>query len=290
MSETPRAAVASDAVPPAPEHATPHRRASAPTATAQELGLALALWHRDMLRLVRDPARWLGVVLQPMLFWALLGSGMSSVFTLSGIGDLDYFQYFFPGLLVMVVLFTTIFAMMAVIEDRQHGVLQQVLTAPGSRGALVAGKTAGVATVAFVQIALTLVAAPLAGFDVTEAHWPLFLAAFLLGTVGLTAMSFTFAWLLRSTGGYHAIMAVFLLPLWMVSGAMFPAPGGWLDALMYANPMSYMVDGFRHALHGGLAPLGLVGPGVALAALAGFAALTLALAVTVSRRHPGATR
>lgn len=289
MSDIPRAAVASESAP-APVADAADTAPAPRTAAAQELGLAAALWQRDMLRLIRDPARWIGVVLQPMLFWALLGSGMSSVFTLSGIGDLDYFQYFFPGLLVMVVLFTTIFAMMAVIEDRQHGVLQQVLTAPGSRVALVAGKTAGVATVALAQIVLTLVAAPLAGFDVTEVHWPLFIAAFILGTIGLTAMSFTFAWVLRSTGGYHAIMAVFLLPLWMVSGAMFPAPGGWIDAIMYANPMSYMVDGFRHALHGGLAPLGLVGPGVALAALGAFAVVTLALAVAVSRRHPGATR
>jgi len=260
------------------------------TRAGMELGLALAMWRRDMLRLVRDRARWIGVVIQPLLFWALLGSGMGSVFTIEGIGGLDYLQFFFPGLLVMVVLFTTIFAMMAVIEDRQHGFLQQVMTAPGSRVGLVLGKTAGVATVALVQVVLTLVAAPLAGFDLLAVHWPLLAAVFVAGTVGLTAMSFTLAWLLRSTGGYHAIMAVFLLPLWLVSGAMFPPTGGWLDIVMTVNPMTYMVDGFRHALHGGLAPVSLAGPLPAILVLTGFAVATVALAVVVARRVPGATR
>lgn len=257
---------------------------------AMEIGLALAMWRRDMLRLVRDRARWIGVVIQPLLFWLLLGSGMGSVFTIEGLGGLGYLQFFFPGLLVMVVLFTTIFAMMAVIEDRQHGFLQQVMTAPGSRAGLVLGKTAGVATVAFVQVALTLVAAPLAGFDLAAVHWPLLLVVFLTGTVGLTALSFTLAWLLRSTGGYHAIMAVFLLPLWLVSGAMFPPTGGWLDVIMTVNPMTYMVDGFRHALHGGLAPVSLSGPLTATLVLTGIALATVLLAIFVARRVPGATR
>ena len=257
---------------------------------AMELGLMAAMWRRDMLRLVRDRARWIGVVIQPMLFWLLLGTGMGSVFTIAGIGGLSYLQFFFPGLLVMVVLFTTIFAMMAVIEDRQHGFLQQVLTAPGSRAGLVLGKTAGVATVALVQVLLTLVAAPLAGFDLAAVHWPLLAVVFLAGTVGLTALSFTLAWLLNSTGGYHAIMAVFLLPLWMVSGAMFPPSGGWLNVVMTVNPMTYMVDGFRHALHGGLAPVGLVGPLTATLVLVGFAAAMVLLAVVVARRAPGAPR
>ena len=272
--------------------APPSRQAAAarPTRAAAELGLAGALWRRDMMRLARAPARWIGGVVQPLLFWLLLGSGLGSVFTLRGVGELSYLQFFFPGLLVMVVLFTTIFAMMAVIEDRQHGILQQVLTAPGSRTALVLGKIAGVATVALVQVLLTLLAAPAAGFDLGAVAWPSLATAFLTGTAGLTALSFTLAWVLRSTAGYHALMAVFLLPLWLVSGAMFPPAAGWLGALMTANPMTYLVDAFRHALHGGTAPVALASPAVAQLVLLGFALLLTALAVTVARRVPGASR
>jgi len=261
-----------------------------PSRAALELGLLVAMWQRDMLRLRRDPARWIGVVVQPVLFWLLLGSGMGSVFALDGLAGVSYLQFFFPGLLVMVVLFTTIFAMMAVIEDRQHGFLQQVLTAPGSRAALVLGKTAGVATVALVQVALTLVAAPAAGFDLGAVSWPALFAAFLTGTAGLTALSFILAWVLRSIAGYHALMAVFLLPLWLVSGAMFPPPAGWLGTLMAVNPMTYLVDAFRHALHGGTAPVSLASPVTAQLVLLGFAAAMLALAVLTARRVPGASR
>lgn len=255
-----------------------------------ELGLFVALWQRDMLRLVRDTSRWLGVVLQPILLWLLLGSGMANVFKLDGTLGMSYLQFFYPGLLVMIVLFTTIFAMMAVIEDREQGFLQQVQTAPGSRAALVLGKTAGVATIALAQMILALVAAPGAGYSLGDTAWGTFLLTFLFGAVGLTALSFCFAWLLRSTGGYHAIMAVVLMPLWLVSGAMFPPQHGWLDVVMTLNPMAYMVDGFRHALSGGTAPVALHSPTVAVVVLAGFALLTLALAVFVSRISAGARK
>jgi len=267
---------------------TPERaRSTTPSRLRFELALIGALWRRDMLRLVRDTARWLGVVLQPLLLWVLLGSGLASVFTIEGIAGLDYFQFFYPGLLVMIVLFTTIFAMMAVIEDRESGFLQQVLTAPGSRASLVLGKTAGVATVAFLQVLLTLLVAPLAGFDLLAVHWPLLLLVFVLGTVALTALSFSLAWVLRSTAGYHAVMAMLLLPLWLISGAMFPPREGWLEVIMTANPMTYMVDGFRHALHGGEAPVALAGPAVAVAVLAGATALFVGLALFVSRARGG---
>ena len=123
-----------------------------------ELGLIRALWQRDLIRLMRERSRWLGVVLQPLLFWVLIGSGMGQTFAIAG-SEVDYLAFFFPGILVMIMLFTTIFASMAIIEDRQQGFLQQVIVAPGSRLALVLGKIAGVTTVACVQIVLCMVVA-----------------------------------------------------------------------------------------------------------------------------------
>jgi len=237
-----------------------------------------------MLHLIRERSRWLGVVLQPLLFWVLLGAGLGDVFHVEGLEDLDYLTFFFPGVLLMVVLFTTVFATMAVIEDRQHGFLQQLAVSPTSRLSMVLGKTAGVTTVAAVQLALCLVAAPMAGFDLLEVHWAGLVTAALLGCVSLTGISFTMAWLVQSTHAYHALMSMVLLPLWMISGAMFPPGDGLLGGLMMVNPMTYMVDGLRHALHGGQAPVAQVGLGVALWVLLGCATVSLGLAVAAASR------
>ncbi len=253
---------------------------------AIELCVILALLCRDIILLLRVRTRCLGVILPPLMFWVLLGLGLGETFKLEGVDDLDYLTFFFPGILVMIVLFTTVFATMAVIEDRQQGFLQQILVGPSSRSAMVAGKTAGVTSVALLQGALCLVAAPLAGFDLTATDWFGFLLSMTLGCVGLTGLSFAIAWKLGSTHAYHAIMAVVLLPLWMVSGAMFPPRGGWMDILMWLDPMTWMVDGVRHALHGGVAPVALMSPEMSWLMLTLFAAFAFIAAARTSRRSP----
>lgn len=256
-----------------------------PSAPAIEWGVVRALWRRDVKRLLRERARWLGVVLQPLLFWGLLGSGMASVFQLGEGGpDSGYLGFLFPGILVMIVLFTTVFNTMAVIEDRQGGFLQQVLAGPASRAALVGGKTAGVTTVALAQIAIALLFAPLAGFGWTGIAWGAFVSGLVLGCVTLTGISYAMAWVLGSTQAYHALMTVLLLPLWMISGAMFPPHEGWLGVLMVVDPMTYMVDALRHALHGGRASVATTSPLVAQLVLLALATASFATAVTTTRR------
>lgn len=253
-----------------------------PTRLRAELGLVLALWRRDLLRFRKDTGRWIGVVLQPLLLWVVLGTGMGKVF------GPDYHRYFFPGLVAMIALFTAIFATMAVIEDRQRGFLQQVLVAPGGKTALVLGKVMGVLSVALLQLALTMPAAPLAGFDLLAIDWPLFLASFVLGTVTVTAASFALAWVVSTSHAYHALMGVLLIPLWLVSGAVFPLGGtGWLGVIAHGNPITYMVDGMRHALDGGASPLGHASGALAIGLLVAFAVASLALASLVARRPVG---
>lgn len=228
---------------------------SSSASTSPDLGLIYALWIRDLMRLRAESSRWIGVVLQPLLFWVVLGAGMGSVFRIEGLSGLDYAEYFFPGVIAMVVLFTTIFATMSVIEDRQTGFLQQVMVVPGRRVSLVLGKTAGVSTVSVIQALLCAFAAPLAGYSVLQIHWPLLVLVLLLASVAMTALNFVMAWMISSTAGYHGIMSVVLLPLWMLSGAMYPASEGWTQWAMTLNPMSYMVEGIRHSLYGGQAPV-----------------------------------
>ena len=210
-----------------------------------------------------------------------------SVFRIEGL-PIDYLEYFFPGILAMVVLFTAVFATMSVIEDRQRGFLQQVMVVPGSRASFVLGKTAGVTTMALVQCLLCVLAAPAAGISLGGIHWPLLLLSLTLGCIGLTAVNFAMAWVINSTAGYHAIMGVLLLPLWIVSGAMFPPSGNWVGPVMAANPMSYLVDATRHSLYGGSAPVSQAGLGASLGVLGGFALVGVAFTVWfVDRRSQG---
>jgi ABC-2 type transport system permease protein len=255
------------------------------SALAQEGGLALCLWKRELMRVARERARWIGALAQPLLFWLITGSGMARSFHVPGHEDVSALTYFFPGMLVMIILFTTIFGTISVVEDRQQGFLQSVLVAPGSRLALVCGKIAGVTTLVMVQLAFFLLLAPAAGFHAGEIRWVSLVLVSVVSAVGLTAMNFTAAWLLDSVQGYHAIMGVVLIPLWFLSGAMFPPPGGWLGAVMRLNPLTYATDGLRAAL----SPDSLGAPGasmpVVLAVLVIYSIVMISIATVACRRR-----
>lgn len=259
---------------------TPH------TAHTLALNLALmsALVRRDLVRLRRDTGRWVGLVLQPMLLWVLLGSGFGEVFKVPGLPGVDYHLFFFPGLVMMVSLFTAIFATMAVIEDRDHGFLQQVLVAPGARWAMVLGKVLGVLSIAMVQFALIIPASTLAGYSLAGIDWPTLILAFILGTLGTTSLAFALAWVSPTTHAYHAIMGVLLIPLWLISGSMFPLPSeGWLSIVAAINPMTYGLDGLRHGMEGGPSALATTAPATTFIALIIYVAVAFTLATWVSR-------
>lgn len=207
------------------------------------------LWRRDMLRFKVERSRWFGAVAQPLMFWALIGFGMGRNFSPGG-DAAGYQKYFFPGSLVMVVLFTTMFASMSIIEDRNTGFLQGVLVRPGARLGVLLGKIASVTTLALLQVLLFLLASPLAGFRILDFAGGSLLFTLTAGTVGLAALSLAGAWILNSIHGYHAVMGVVLFPLWVLSGAMFPLDAVWLRVLGALNPLSYFVEGVRLALGG----------------------------------------
>lgn len=210
---------------------------------------AYSLWLREIVRFYRQKARVVGVIATPLLFWVLLGSGFARSFH-TGAGAESYLKYFFPGSVVMIVLFTAIFSMMSLIQDRNEGFLLSVLAAPVSRSAIVLGKVLGGATLAAIQGIIFLVFTPLVGArpDAAAILWSVL--AIVLISFELTALGFAIAWPMDSPQAFHAIVNLLLLPLWMLSGALFPADraSGWLGFLMRLNPLSYGVDALRNAL------------------------------------------
>ncbi len=220
------------------------------------LGPALALASREWVRFLRQRNRVIGAILTPVLFWLLLGGGMGETF--EGPSGEPYLEYFFPGMLLMIVLFTAIFSTITLIEDRREGFMQGVLVSPVPRWGIVLGKVLGGASLAAAQAILLLLVAPLVGIDMTVGGF-FIAAAFCVGlSLALVSLGVALAWPMTSTQGYHVAMNLLLMPLWFLSGAVFPVAtaGGPIKWLAYANPLTYGLSGLRTGLGGAsLAPL-----------------------------------
>ena len=211
-----------------------------------------SLWARDVIRFYRQRSRVVGALGTPVVFWLLLGSGLGSSFRVTADAPVNYLQYFFPGTLALIVLFTAIFSTISVIEDRREGFLQGVLVAPVPRATIVAGKILSGTTLAVLQAMLFLLLAPGAGIGLrADLLLPLVVALLTLA-FALTGLGFLVAWQLDSTQGFHAVMNLVLVPMWLLSGAVFPAEGAawWIRAIMWANPMTYGVTALRVVLAG----------------------------------------
>jgi len=235
-----------------------------------------SLWRRDVVRFLRQPSRVIGALASPVLFWFVIGSGLGSSF------EGGFLQYFFPGSLALIVLFTAIFSTISVIEDRQEGFLQGVLASPAPRVAIVLGKALGSTTLAVVNGVLFLALLPLAGLSPGPAAILATVASIALLGLALSGLGLLIAWPMQSTQGFHVIMNIALVPLWLLSGALFPATGaaGWVRTVMNLNPLTPAVAVLRTLLTSDSA----VAVGPASAWVGAFAAVTIAMATLLVSR------
>ncbi len=260
--------------------------AGAAAGSAPRFWLVVAtLWFRELRGFYRQRSRVVGSLSTPLLFWFVLGSGFGSSILASGAG---YAQFFFPGTLALVVLFTSIFANISLIEDLREGFLLAVLVAPVSRLALILGKVLGGTTLGLIQGLLLLPLAPLVGLALDPRTLPAVLGIVFLTALGLTALGFFCAWWLNSVQGFHSIMNLVLMPMWLMSGSVFPVEGAsaWVRWLTAANPLAYGVAELRRLL-GASTPAEAAAPAVSWLVLGGFSALMLALAWHRASRTEG---
>jgi len=246
---------------------------------------AFTLWWRECVRFYRQRSRVIGVIASPLLFWLVIGSGFGTSFRSGDTGGQHYLDYFYPGALIMIVLFTSIFTMMSVIEDRKEGFLLSVLVAPVPRSAIVLGKVLGGTTLSTVQGLIFLAFAPFVGVHMDLVQFLLVVLTVFLVSFALTALGFAIAWPMDSNQAFHAIINLFLIPLWLLSGSLFPMTGasGWIRWLMLANPLTYGVEALRQLLFSG-------NPGVAslsasLATLLLFSLFMFGLAFLMANRR-----
>ncbi len=208
-----------------------------------------SLWWREVVRFYRQRSRVAGALGSPLVFWLLIGSGFGRSFrSAQGSG---YLEYFFPGTVMMILLFTSIFTSISIIEERREGFLLSVLVAPISRLHLVLGKVLGGTTLAFLQGTTFVLLAPLLGHSLTAGQWFSLLGVLLLNAFALTGLGFVCAWQMESVQGFHAIMNMVLVPMWVLSGALFPASGAstWVRWVMAMNPLTYGMTALQQILY-----------------------------------------
>jgi len=247
---------------------------------------AFTLWWREIVRFYRQRSRVVGVIASPLLFWLVIGSGFGTSFRSgNSAGQAHYLDYFYPGALIMIVLFTSIFTMMSVIEDRKEGFLLSVMVAPVPRSAIVLGKVLGGATLSAIQGLIFLVFAPFVGVHLGFGDFLLVAVVIFLVSFALTALGFAIAWPMDSSQAFHAIINLFLIPLWLLSGALFPLSGasGWLRLLMRINPLTYGVEALRELLYPSTSAIASIS--ISMIALVIFTAVMFGLCfVMVNRR------
>ncbi|PIE22665.1 MAG: multidrug ABC transporter permease [Planctomycetota bacterium] len=221
---------------------------------ASPMGIVQTLCSREIMAFLRQPSRVLSALMTPVLFWVIFGAGIGRSFrpTLEA-SEGDFLTYFFPGILGLSVVFSGIFSAITTILDRQKGFLQSVLVVPGPRMAIVAGKVLGGALLALLQGAILLLLAPLAGLELTFGSFLLAVLVLALLAFAMTAMGFWFAWKIDSVQGFHGVMNLLFFPLWLLSGALFPAGGAYAGIrwIMTLNPLHYGDAALRHALYVG---------------------------------------
>jgi ABC-2 type transport system permease protein len=248
----------------------------------------MSLWRREIVRFCRQRSRLTGAFVQPLVFWLLLGGGLRASFRPPGtVPGTSYVEYIYPGIIAMVLLFTAIFATISVVEDRQQGFLQGVLVAPVPRGSIVLGQAVGCTTLAVMQGVIFLLMAPFAGISLTLASVFQVTIVMALVAFGLSSLGLLIAWRLDSTQGFHAIMNLILLPMWVLSGAFFPTAGLpiWVEWTMRLNPLTYGMAALRRCLYLGNPDAAGAVPGLplALTVTIAFCIVSFAAAVAATR-------
>ncbi|MFE3449553.1 ABC transporter permease [Nonomuraea sp. NPDC059194] len=263
---------------------------------AHDLRAVKVVLHREMLRFVNDRTRMLSMLIQPVLWLFVMGTGLGTLVR-GSIPGVDFRTFMYPGMISMTVIMTAMFSAGSIVWDREFGFLREMLVAPVSRGSIVVGKCLGGAVVAVGQGVIILAMAGLVGVPYSPGLMVTLLAEMFLAAFTITAFGVSLAARMRNMQTFFGLMQMAIMPMMFLSGAMFPLTNlpSWLHVLTTVNPLTYAVDPMRQAVfsHLTLTPQvnALLNPGVqwfgwqvpvtvelGLVALLGLALLGIAIA------------
>lgn len=216
---------------------------------ARDFRAIKVVWKREMIRFVRDRLRMITNMMQPLLYLFILGTGLGAAMN-QAIPGFNFRTFLFPGVITLSVLFTAMFSTGSIVWDREFGFLREMLVAPVRRWALVVGKCVGGSTVATIQGLVLLAICGLAGVPYNPIMMILVILEMILMALMITAFGTMVAARVKSFQAFMALTQVLLLPLFFMSGALFPISNlpNWLTAVIYVNPLTYAVDMVRRTI------------------------------------------
>jgi ABC-2 type transport system permease protein len=220
-----------------------------------ELRGLYTLWFREVKRYLRDRTRVISSFVQPILWLVIFGAGFGVHFAIPGV---NYQQYLFPGIIGQTLLFTSMFMGISVIWDREFGFMKEILVAPISRFSLFLGKMFGDSTDALIQGLIVFALGAVLGISIDPVAFLACIPIMLLITFGLVSVGLIIASFMGSLESFGAIQTFINLPLFFLSGALFPINGplaqgvpSWMQVASTFNPLTYGVDALRSVLLGG---------------------------------------
>jgi ABC-2 type transport system permease protein len=220
----------------------------APAGLRHELRAISMVWRREMIRFGRDRARMFAMLLQPLLFLFVMGTGLSSVVDTGG--SFDFRTFLYPGVLSMSVLFTAAFSGISLVWDREFGFLREMLVAPVSTSAILVGKCLGGATAATLQSVVLLLLAGVVGVPYSLPLFAMFMLCLFLGALMLTSMGVLMSVRVKQIQAAMPMSQLIIMPMMFLSGALFPLANlpGWLAVATKLNPLTYAVQPMRSAV------------------------------------------
>lgn len=242
-----------------------------------------AIWYRELLVFAREPSRLVGAIIQPLLWLVIFGTGLGSIIEPGAVSGANYQQFLFPGILVMTVLFSSLFFGLYIILDKRIDFLKEVLVAPLRKSTMFFGKALGGSTDGLLQVLILMVLGEVFfGIRFSLGSLALALVIIVMLLIAVTSLGLTIGSLMDSPEGFGLISSFVIFPLFFLSGALFPVANlpTWLKAVVTLNPVSYSVDALRTVILG----ISGYGLGVDLAVMAVFTAATVAVGTWAFKR------
>ncbi|MFI0418517.1 ABC transporter permease [Spongiactinospora sp. 9N601] len=220
---------------------------------AHDLRAVKVVLHREMLRFLNDRTRMVSMLIQPVLWLFVMGTGLGTLVS-GAIPGLDFRTFMYPGMISMTVIMTAMFSAGSIVWDREFGFLREMLVAPVSRTAIVVGKCLGGAVVATGQGIVILALAGAVGVPYDPVLMLTLLGEMFLAAFTITAFGVMLAARMKNMQSFFGVMQMAIMPMMFLSGAMFPLANlpSWLHVLTTVNPLTYAVDPMRQAVFGAL--------------------------------------
>jgi len=208
------------------------------------------VWLRDIIRYFREKSQLYGSIFRPILWLFILGMGLRGSYQHTG--NFNYTQFIFPGIVAMTIIFTSIQSAITIIWDREFGFLKEILVAPVPRTSIAIGKGLAGTTLSLIQGGIILLLSPLVKVHFPIIHLLPIILVMVLLSFSLTGIGIVIAARMTSFQGFGTIMNFVIMPMWFLSGAMFPPTGlpKWLNILVRINPLTYGVDLMRRLILG----------------------------------------